>query len=389
MLYCNGNNFLGGNIMSQHYSELFKQEVIAQFESGNTAKSICEKYGIARSTLFLWRKERAVTEYERMSREQYLQQQELTRLRIENDIYRNCACSPNSPLAVRLSAIYQHRDEYSLHALCRILQVHRATYYNYASRFNKKTQLQLEDESLKPLVHAIFEKSGSRFGARKIRAKLLEHGYAVSERRILRLMKELDISAKPNNPRLNSANDRKYQYYPNKLKRNFLTDAPNMVWVSDITYAKVGLGFMYLCVIIDLYSRKVVAYRISEYITTKLVSNTFLDAFNSRGKPESLTFHSDQGSQYTSLEFCMLLKEHNVTQSFSAPGAPHDNAVAESFFATIKKEDFRRTWYKTENEFQEAVDKFIDYYNDYRPHQRLGFMTPDQVESEYFNSNNT
>jgi len=375
--------------MSQHYSELFKQEVIAQFESGNTAKSICEKYGIARSTLFLWRKERAVTEYERMSREQYLQQQELTRLRIENDIYRNCACSPNSPLAVRLSAIYQHRDEYSLHALCRILQVHRATYYNYASRFNKKTQLQLEDESLKPLVHAIFEKSGSRFGARKIRAKLLEHGYAVSERRILRLMKELDISAKPNNPRLNSANDRKYQYYPNKLKRNFLTDAPNMVWVSDITYAKVGLGFMYLCVIIDLYSRKVVAYRISEYITTKLVSNTFLDAFNSRGKPESLTFHSDQGSQYTSLEFCMLLKEHNVTQSFSAPGAPHDNAVAESFFATIKKEDFRRTWYKTENEFQEAVDKFIDYYNDYRPHQRLGFMTPDQVESEYFNSNNT
>lgn len=145
---------------------------------------------------------------------------------------------------------------------------------------------------------------------------------SLSERRILRLMKEHDISAKPNNPRLNSANHRKYQYYPNKLKRNFLTDAPNMVWVSDITYAKVGFDFMYLCVVIDLYSRKIVAYRISEYITTKLVSNTFLDAFNSRGKPEFLTFHSDQGSQYTSLEFCMLLKEHNVTQSFSAP-VPH------------------------------------------------------------------
>lgn len=85
----------------------------------------------------------------------------------------------------------------------------------------------------------------------------------------------------------------------------------------------------------------------------------------------------------------MLLKEHNVSQSFSAPGAPHDNAVAESFFATIKKEDFRRTWYKTEDEFKEAVDKYIDYYNDYRPHQRLEFMTPNQVESEYFKLNNT
>lgn len=375
--------------MSHHYSESFKQEIIAQFESGNTAKSICEKYGIARSTLFLWRKERTADDHGRMPREQYLQRQELTRLRIENDIYRNCACSPNSPLAVRLSAIHQHKDEYNIHALCRVLQVNRATYYNYASRFEKKTQLQIEDEVLKPLIYAIFEKSGARFGARKVRAKLLEHGYAVSERRILRLMKELDISAKPHNPRLNSANDRQYQYYPNKLKRNFLTEAPNMVWVSDITYAKVGLDFMYLCVVIDLYSRKVVAYCISEYITTKLVSNTFLDAFNSRGKPESLTFHSDQGSQYTSLGFCMLLKEHNVTQSFSAPGAPHDNAVAESFFATIKKEDFRRTWYKTADEFRKAVDKYIDYYNDYRPHQRLGFMTPNQVESEYFNSNNT
>ena len=375
--------------MSQHYSELFKQEVIAQFESGNTAKSICEKYGIARSTLFLWKKERTVNDYGRMPREQYLQQHELTRLRIENGIYKNCACSPNSPLAIRLSAIHQHKDEYNIHALCRVLQVHRATYYNYASRLEKKTKFQTEDEVLKPLIYSIFEKSGSRFGARKIRAKLLEQGHSVSERRILRLMKELDISASPNNPHLNSANDRQYQYYPNKLKRNFLTEAPNMVWVSDITYAKVGLDFMYLCVVIDLYSRKVVAHRISEYITTELVSNTFLDAYNSRGKPESLTFHSDQGSQYTSLEFCILLKEHNVLQSFSALGTPHDNAVAESFFATIKKEDFRRTWYKTEDEFQDAVDRYIDYYNDYRPHQRLGFMTPNQVESEYFKSNNT
>ena len=84
----------------------------------------------------------------------------------------------------------------------------------------------------------------------------------------------------------------------------------------------------------------------------------------------------------------MLLKKYNVSQSFSAPGAPHDNAVAESFFASIKKEDFRRTWYKTEEEFREAVDKYIEYYNDYRPHQRLGYKTPNQVEKEFFKMRN-
>lgn len=375
--------------MASRYTESFKRTVIEQFELGSTAQSICEQHGIARSTLFLWKKERTPDNHGSMPRELYLQQQELQRLRVENGIYKTCGCSQNSPLSVRLSAIHNYKHEYNIHALCRVLQVNRATYYNYAARYNQKTQLQIEDENLKPLISEIFEKSGERFGTRKIRAKLLEQGHSISERRILRLMKELHISAKTRTPRLNSANDRQYQYYPNKLKRNFLTEAPNMVWVSDITYAKVGLDFLYLCVVIDLYSRKVISYKISEYINTALVTSAFLDAYNARGNPETLVFHSDQGAQYTSLEFCMLLKKHNVSQSFSAPGAPHDNAVAESFFATIKKEDFRRTWYKTEEEFREAVAKYIEYYNDYRPHQRLGYKTPNQVEAEFFQSCNS
>ena len=374
--------------MAPHYTETFKQTVLTQFEQGSTARSICEEYGIARSTLFLWKKERKPDNHGIIPRELYLQQQEIQRLRVENGIYKTCGCSQNSPLRTRLYAIHNHKNEYNIHALCRVLQVNRATYYNYAASFNQKTHLQIEDEKLKPLISEIFEKSGERFGTRKIRAKMLEQGYTISERRIMRLMKELHISARARIPRLNSANDRQYQYYPNKLKRNFLVEAPNMVWVSDITYAKVGLDFLYLCVVIDLYSRKVISYKISEYINTDLVVSTFLNAYNSRGNPEPLIFHSDQGAQYTSFEFRMLLKKYNVSQSFSAPGAPHDNAVAESFFASIKKEDFRRTWYKTEEEFREAVDKYIEYYNDYRPHQRLGYKTPNQVEKEFFKMRN-
>jgi len=372
--------------MANRYSDELKKTVITQYEKGRSAKAICTEYSIARSTLFLWKKQYTADETGQIPRERYLLEQELERLRTENMIFKTCGCSPASSLAERLSAIDAHQSEFSIHALCRVLQVNRSTYYHHALRSPDKTQLQIEDESLKSYIAEIFSKSKARFGARKIRSKLIEIGYIVSERRILRLMKELGLSSAGSKPRLNSANDRQYHYYPNKLKRNFLTDAPNKVWVSDITYAKVGMDFLYLCVVIDLYSRKVVSYSISEYIDTALVIQAFLDAFRTREAPNSLVFHSDQGTQYTSFEFCCLLKKHSVTQSFSAPGSPHDNAVAESFFATIKKEDFRRNYYKTEEEFRTAVAEYVEFYNDYRPHQRLGFLTPNQAEREFYNS---
>ncbi len=112
-------------------------------------------------------------------------------------------------------------------------------------------------------------------------------------------MKELGLSSSGPKLRLNSANDCQYHYYPNKLKRNFLTEAPNKISVSDITYAKVGMNFLYLCVVIDLYSRQVISYSVSEYIDTALIKQAFLDAFHIRGNPPSLVFHSAQGTQYT------------------------------------------------------------------------------------------
>lgn len=372
--------------MAKRYTEEFKEMAIAHYKQGISVKAACEELGIARSTLLLWCKESRTDENGRIPREQYLLQKELGRLRTENQIFREIGCSPTSPLKDRIESIHKLKNKYSIHSLCRVLQVNRSTYYHHAFRSPDKTQLQIEDEALKPLVAEIFTKSKARFGARKIRSKLMELGYTVSERRILRLMKELGLSSSGAKPRLNSANDRQYHYYPNKLKQNFLTDTPNKVWVSDITYAKVGMDFLYLCVVIDLYSRKVVSYGISEHIDTALVTQAFLNAFHTRGAPHPLVFHSDQGAQYTSFEFCNLLKQFKVTQSFSAPGSPHDNAVAESFFATIKKEDFRRNYYKTEEEFRIAVEEYVEFYNDYRPHQRLGFLTPNQAEKEFYNS---
>ena len=133
----------------------------------------------------------------------------------------------------------------------------------------------------------------------------------------------------------------------------------------------------------NLFTHSITVYGISENIDTALTISTFQQAFSLRGSPSGVVFHSDQGVQYTAFEFRKLLKANGITQSFSAPGSPYDNAVAESFFASIKKEDFRRNYYRTMEEFQAAGDAYILFYNDYRPHQRLGCLTPNQAEAEY------
>ncbi len=159
---------------------------------------------------------------------------------------------------------------------------------------------------------------------------------------------------------------------------------PNRVWVSDITCFKLGDKYIYFCVIIDLYSRKVVGYGTSFTNSTYLVTSTFKRAFQNRGNPKQLLFHSDQGVQYTSQTFQKLLRINKVVQSFSKAGRPHDNAVAESFFSIIKREEIYRTEYRSGRHFKENIDRYIIFYNSQRPHSTLGYRTPDKMESQYF-----
>ena len=371
------------------YSSEIKNQAIDLHNRGTPVPEICKQLGIGRSTLFLWLQQADPNHPKTIPRKEYLEKTELERLRLENQIFRTCGCTQLSPLSDKLAAIDQYKDQFSVYRLCKTLEVLKSTYYHHALRSPEKTQNQLMDEQLRPLISEIFEKSMRTFGARRIRIKLREKGYVTSEKRINRLMKELGLNATGPKPMLNSANDRQYKYYPNKLKGKFLTDAPNNIWVSDITYIKIEGCFVYLCVVIDLYSRKVIAYKVSKNIDTDLVKRTFLTAFESRGHPKGLTFHSDQGTQYTSYVFRTLLRSNGVTLSYSRPGTPHDNAVAESFFASIKKEVFRKYFYATKKAVVKAVDEYVEFYNDYRPHQRLGYLTPNKVEEEYYSQNKT
>ncbi len=201
-------------------------------------------------------------------------------------------------------------------------------------------------------------------------------------------MKELNVYVeRPKYIRHHKRRKQEQKKFKNLLNRDFKQDKPNMVWVSDITYIRVASKFIFLCSVIDLFSRKVVAFGLSDKIDSMLTLSTFDRAYAERGKPKNLMFHSDQGIQYTSYLFREFLKENNVKQSYSHPGTPYDNAVCESFFANLKKECIYHNKYKTMEEVAVTVQEYVSFFNGYRPHRKLEMKTPDEVEEDYFEQN--
>ena len=185
-------------------------------------------------------------------------------------------------------------------------------------------------------VRAAFDESHQRFGANKIAAVLSEQGIRVSPKYAAELMREMGLQ----NVTLYSKRDHqkreRLSQRQNILQRQFQADAPDRAWVSDVACVKINKNYLYICVILDLFSRKVVAHRVSPKNSTYLITSTFRQVFQRRNAPQSLVFHSDQGAQYTSKAFRKLLRMNKVVQSFSRSRQPHDNAVMESFFASMK-----------------------------------------------------
>lgn len=231
-------------------------------------------------------------------------------------------------------------------------------------------------------VQQIFDDNEQRYGAEKIRTTLAKSGIRVSKKRVTAIMRELGLySIRVDAKKLFKQQQQRAK--ENLLKREFSADRPNKVWVSDITQFKIKNYWLYLCVILDVYSRRVVGYRISHNSSTHLTVATFRTAYQERGKPNGLTFHSDRGNQYISKAFMTLLQECGVKQSFSASGRPLDNAVSEAFFASFKREEAYRRDYTSEKHFCKCVDEYIRFYNEDRPHRTLNYKTPQAFEDAH------
>ena len=332
------------------YSDAQKEAAVLFYECGNTFAETKKKFGMSESIFYEWKKKfdlaHPVPETAGNSLSVARKAQlHLDKLVLELEVLRQCPCGINASIDDKMAAINALGKRYSVHVLCDALGLPRGTYYNRKRREGKMTTYEISDVEMKPLIEQIFRESNQRFGRKPIHHKLSEMGYHVSEKRIARIMKELGLEvAKP----MYKAEHQKplpRAYFKNLLSRQFDQPAQNLIWISDITYVKVSDQYYYICVILDLFSRKVLSYRISNTIDTALSLTTFDDAFQQRQQPNNLMFYSDQGSQYTAFVFRQHLRELKVKQSFSTPGNPYDNAVCESFFHTQKKKPSSHSCY--------------------------------------------
>lgn len=309
--------------------------------------------------------------------------QKLQKLEQKLEILQKVNCTASAPLQEKLQELAKLYGQYSVHALCEALCVSRGTFYNHIFRRKDVTAYDKRREEMKEHIQKAFDESRQRFGANKIAVVLAEQGIHTSPKYVAELMREMGLQSVSIYSKRDYQKSVRMEKRQNVLQRQFQVSEPNRVWVSDVTCFKVNEKYIYVCVIIDLFSRKVIAYGISPKNSTYLITSTFKRAIHSRGTPHGLTFHSDQGAQYTSKAFCKLLRMNKVVQSFSKSGRPHDNAVAESFFASMKREEIYRTQYKSERQFRESINNYIAFYNSQRPHSTLAYKTPDRFEELY------
>lgn len=277
----------------------------------------------------------------------------------------------------------EHKEEFSIDTMCRVFQLSRSGYYASCSR--PESARAREDRIIGDEVNAVFVKHEGRYGVPRIHRALRSAGRTIGRKRVRKTMCMLNLRASTPRRRVRTTDSRHDEpIAPNLLKQDFTAEAPNLKWAGDITYIATGEGWLYLAVFIDLFSRRVVGWSMSESIDRHLTRSALLMALRSRTILSSLIVHSDRGVQYAAGDYRQLLHDWSVTPSMSAKGNCYDNAVAESFFATLKKELVHRRAYRTRDEARTSIFNYIEsYYNRERMHSTLNYATPIEYELAY------
>lgn len=281
-----------------------------------------------------------------------------------------------------------HSKEFKIEKMADVLGVSRGGYYEFIER--KPSKRALENEVLVEEIKKTHKNSRGLYGSPRLHAELRKQGQKCSRKRVSKLMKQEKIQARMRKKwkKTTQPSKKAMEIAPNHLDQQFTVNEPNKVWVSDITYVWTAEGWLYVAVVLDLFSRRVVGLSMGDRLETELVTRALKQALYRRLINGELMHHSDRGCQYTSKEFRDLTLSHGIRLSMSAKGHCYDNAVAESFFHTMKTEHIYLTHYRTREEAKTSIFEYIEvFYNRLRLHSTLGYMSPLEFEKAWKNQN--
>ena len=265
--------------------------------------------------------------------------------------------------------------------LCRVLGVSSSGYYAWSKR--ARSRRAKDDAVLIERIRAVHAASKGTYGAPRIHAELQANGIHVGKKRIARLMRQAGVAGVSRRRFVTTTVRDGARQAPDLVERDFTAERPNMLWVADITYIPTWAGFLYLAVALDAFSRRIVGWAMATSLHTQLVLDALNMALATR-RPKDVVHHSDQGSQYTSIAFGKRCREAGVRPSMGSVGDAYDNAMAESFFATLECELLDRRRFKTQAEARMAVFEFIEgFYNPRRRHSSLGYLSPVNYERHH------
>jgi transposase InsO family protein len=281
---------------------------------------------------------------------------------------------------VKYAWIKQNAADFAVLRLCRLMEVSRSAYYSWLHR--TPTHTEKSDQTITEIIVRAFRKSRETYGTRRLRKVLIQQDRMVSRRRIGRLMREAQLICKTRRRFKATTNSRhNLPVADNHLDRQFAVQRPNQVYTGDITYIHTQQGWLYLAVVIDLFSRQIVGWSMAEHMRAKLVNDALLMAIWKRKPTKDLLWHTDRGRQYASESHLALLKQYGISQSMSRKGNCWDNAVSESFFHTLKTELIHHQIFLSRDEARRAVFEYIEvFYNRERLHSANGYVSPVDYE---------
>ncbi len=372
----------------KRYPEEFKTEAVKQVvDRGYSVSSVATRLDITTHSLYAWIKKYgpdSSTNKEQSDAQAEIRrlQKELKRVTDERDILKSRGVLRKA-VRLRYAFIRDNSCCWPVRLLCRVLDVHPSGFYAWLQQ--PHSQRHQADLRLTGQIKQFWLESGCVYGYRKIHLDLRDSGQQCGVNRVWRLMKRVGIKAQVGYRSPRARKGEASIVSPNRLQRQFNPDAPDERWVTDITYIRTHEGWLYLAVVVDLFSRKIIGWSMQSRMTKDIVLNALLMAVWRRNPEKQVLVHSDQGSQYTSHEWQSFLKSHGLEGSMSRRGNCHDNAVAESFFQLLKRERIKKKIYGTREEARSDIFDYIEmFYNSKRRHGSSEQMSPTEYENQYY-----